>query len=358
MSPNCRSESVGLANGKKSMSSIEFSPRFRGPCFVLVAFALIVSARLSAGEPEIIETRRIWDAGKHNAFTDLARFRNEWFCTFREAEDHVGGDGGIRVIASRDGVEWRSAALIAEEGIDLRDPKFSMTPDGRLMIVAGGSVYGGTKVLKSRQPRVCVSRNGKEWTTPKRVLEEGEWLWRVTWHQGKAYGVSYNSSAGRSEGAEWRVQLVVSEDGEDFHPVTTLDVPGRPNETTLRFTSDGEMIALMRREAGSKHAYIGSSKSPYREWTWTETEHAVGGPNFIILPDGRMWGAGRSYPGGAKTVLARMTPTSYDPVLTFPSGGDTSYPGLVWHEGLLWMSYYSSHEGKTSIYLATIRLPE
>ena len=48
----------------------------------------------------------------------------------------------------------------------------------------------------------------------------------------------------------------------------------------------------------------------------------------------------------------------YDPALTFPSGGDTSYPGLVWHDGRLWMSYYSSHEAKTSIYLAKVRLPE
>jgi hypothetical protein len=52
-----------------------------------------------------------------------------------------------------------------------------------------------------------------------------------------------------------------------------------------------------------------------------------------------------------------MTPTSYEPALQLPSGGDTSYPGMVWHEGILWMSYYSSHEGKTSIYLARIRLP-
>ena len=42
--------------------------------------------------------------------------------------------------------------------------------------------------------------------------------------------------------------------------------------------------------------------------------------------------------------------------LTLPSGGDTSYPGLVWHDGLLWVSYYSSHEGKTSIYLAKVKL--
>jgi hypothetical protein len=28
----------------------------------------------------------------------------------------------------------------------------------------------------------------------------------------------------------------------------------------------------------------------------------------------------------------------------------------VWHEGLLWTSYYSSHEGKSAIYLAKVRL--
>jgi hypothetical protein len=27
------------------------------------------------------------------------------------------------------------------------------------------------------------------------------------------------------------------------------------------------------------------------------------------------------------------------------------------HDGLLWVSYYASHEGKTSIYLAKVRLP-
>ena len=44
------------------------------------------------------------------------------------------------------------------------------------------------------------------------------------------------------------------------------------------------------------------------------------------------------------------------PALTLPSGGDTSYPGLVWHDDTLWMSYYSSHEGKTGIYLARMQL--
>ncbi|MEJ7592590.1 MAG: hypothetical protein WKF77_13640 [Planctomycetaceae bacterium] len=42
--------------------------------------------------------------------------------------------------------------------------------------------------------------------------------------------------------------------------------------------------------------------------------------------------------------------------LELPSGGDTSYAGMVLHDGLLWVSYYSSHEEKTCIYLAKVKL--
>lgn len=329
------------------------------------------TAPVPAAEPELISVQKIWDRGPHNAFTDLIRWRGRWFCSFREADAHVGGDGKLRVLESADGQEWEPAALIAEEGIDLRDPKLSVTPDDRLMIVAGGSVYRGTKTLQGRQPRVAFSSDGREWTGPRRVLTEGEWLWRVTWHDGRAYGVSYNASARSTPAAQdaaksgkvaagpaaWKLRLFAGTDGLKYDLVTHLDVPGHPNETTLRFLPDGEMMALVRREAGNTFGWIGRSRPPYTEWRWQETRHRLGGPNFVVLPDGSLWAAGRSYPGGAKTVLARMSPDGYEPVLTLPSGGDTSYPGLVWHRGLLWMSYYSSHEGKAAIYLAKFKVP-
>ena len=134
---------------------------------------------LTAAEPEIVSTAKIWDQAPHNAFTDLIRWHDHWYCTFRESEAHVGGDGRIRIIVSKDGEKWESAALLTEAGIDLRDPKLSITADGRLMIVAGGSVYEEKKLL-GRQPRVAFSKDGKEWTLTKRVLAEGDWLWRVT----------------------------------------------------------------------------------------------------------------------------------------------------------------------------------
>jgi hypothetical protein len=331
--------------------------------------SLALGAR--AMEPQVISTSKIWDQGKHNAFTDLIRWQDAWYCAFREAQGHVGGDGRLRVLRSADGQQWESVALISERGVDLRDPKLSITPDDRLMITAGGSTYVG-KVLLGRQPRVAFSSNGRNWSLPQPVLDEGEWLWRVTWHGGKAYGISYNAAARRTEAAQaaassgkaepgpadWKLKLVASADGVKYERIAHLDVPGHPNESTLRVMPDGEMVALVRREGGNTFGWIGRSMPPYTDWTWKETTHRLGGPNFIRVPDGALWAAGRTYPGGAKTALASMSREgSYQPLLTLESGGDTSYPGLAWHNGVLWMSYYSSHEGRSAIYLAKIRVP-
>jgi hypothetical protein len=44
------------------------------------------------------------------------------------------------------------------------------------------------------------------------------------------------------------------------------------------------------------------------------------------------------------------------PLVRLPSGGDCSYAGLAWADGRLWVSYYSSHEGKSAIYLAKVEV--
>jgi hypothetical protein len=104
---------------------------------------------------------------------------------------------------------------------------------------------------------------------------------------------------------------------------------------------------------------LGTALAPYQEWTWKDLGVHLGGPNCMRLPDGRFLAAGRILSGGAHTGLAWLDVEKgrLEEFLKLPSGGDTSYPGLVFHEGLLWVSYYSSHEGKTSVYLAKVRLP-
>jgi hypothetical protein len=165
----------------------------------------------------------------------------------------------------------------------------------------------------------------------------------------EAFGVSYRLPRKNF----WTIHLCRSADGYEYSDVAELRVRGKPNETTVRLLPNGTMAALVRREAGNHKAWIGTSAEPYVDWSWVESKEYLGGPNFIVLPNGELWAAGRvSARGKARTALLRMTETSLVRDLELPSGGDCSYPGMVYHDGHLWLSYYSSHGGKTSIYLA------
>ncbi|MBT4098187.1 MAG: exo-alpha-sialidase [Gemmatimonadetes bacterium] len=302
--------------------------------------------------PEIVSLTRIWDHAPHNAFTDLTRFGAGWLCTFREAKGHEHCLATIRVLQSDDGLRWHSVAEIGEEGVDLRDPKLSIMPDGRVMLLTSANFYADDGRYITRSPRVCFSDDGLHFTPPARCLAEDHWLWRATWHEGVAYSVSKLGVGNNPR----RGFLYATRDGLDWHFITEFILPNdtwTASETTVRIMPDGEMIALIRPD------WIGSSYPPYEDWSFTQIEASLGGPNFVRAPDGYLWASarGRGADGKAATILARMTRNSYEPTLILPSGGDCSYPGMVWHDGLLWMSYYSSHEGKSSIYLATIRLP-
>ena len=94
----------------------------------ICGYSLLAASPIEA--PQLVSVKKIWDGAPHNAFTDLKRFSGQWFCTFREADGHVRGNGRIRVITSTDGESWESAALLSEDGIDLRDPKLSVSPPG------------------------------------------------------------------------------------------------------------------------------------------------------------------------------------------------------------------------------------
>ena len=301
---------------------------------------------------EIVSLSMIWDRARHNAFTDLARVRGTWYCVFRESEGHQGSAGRIRVLVSADGAGWKSAALIGLRGVDLRDPKISAAPRGTLELLMGGTVMRGGTVT-GRRPRLSTSRDGILWTAPAPALEEGDWLWRTARRGRAGYGISYRIVSPQ----RWEVHLMQSSDGRNYRDILDLGVPGRPNEATLRFLPGGRMVALVRREAGNGHAWIGTSSPPYSGWRWAETAERVGGPNFLVLAKGSMWAATRIWRHGVPAVsICRMSERDLVPVLELPSGGDCGYPGMVYQRGMLWVSYYSEHEGSTRIYVAKIRL--
>jgi hypothetical protein len=56
-------------------------------------------------------------------------------------------------------------------------------------------------------------------------------------------------------------------------------------------------------------------------------------------------------------VIYKLTPTTLEPLIELPSSGDCSYPGLLWHDDSLHVTYYSSHEGgKAAVYYAKVKL--
>lgn len=308
----------------------------------------------------LLSQEKIWDKAAHNAFTDLIYYQDQFLCAFRESDSHqAGACGKIRILASRDGKEWNSIALLELPGIDLRDPKLSEMPDGRLLLNMGGAHYNEKGISINRKPCVAFSKGGREWT-PITILADlaGEWIWRVTWQEGVGYGASYSSVDPKDPKSPWILKLFKTTDGLQYEFVTQLDVSCDPNETTLRVDAEGKMVALVRRNG---NGWIGSATFPFTDWQWHEIDYRLGGPNFLILPEGEMWATSRLIQGEGKytitkTALASMTLTSYSPALVFPSGGDTSYPGMVYHKQKLYISYYSTHEGKASIYFLIVQL--
>jgi hypothetical protein len=79
---------------------------------------------------------------------------------------------------------------------------------------------------------------------------------------------------------------------------------------------------------------------------------------LLRLGSGKIIAAGSLDDGTGHTALYWLDPEAgtLKQFLMLPSGGDTGYPGLVFHDGVLWVSYHSSHEGRARIYLARVKL--
>ena len=319
---------------------------------------LVAVMRLTAytwtgvGAGQAVEAHKIWDSAPHNAFTDLLRFKDQWLCVFREGSDHVSPDGAIRVIASSDGTTWTPLARLTSPTADLRDPKITITPSGLLMLTAAGALHQPAK--HHHQTYAWFSKDGRDWCQPYQIGDPDMWLWRVTWHRGTAYSLAYSTTT------KGLVRLYKSTDGRRFETLADDLFPdGYPNEASLAFQDDGTCLALLRRDEGTATAMLGLSKPPYNRWQWKDLGVRIGGPHMIVLPDGRIVAAGRRYDRTVRTSLMWLDPNKgkLEEFIALPSGGDTSYPGLAVHNGVLWVSYYSSHEGRTSIYLTKVRLP-
>ncbi|MBK8503596.1 MAG: DUF4038 domain-containing protein [Saprospiraceae bacterium] len=308
------------------------------------------------GQDHSSKVRQIYHDENHNAFTSLMRFKDHMYCAFRSGEHHVYGQNGvIKILISEDGNVWRDHALIKSIQYDLRDPKLSVTPDGRMMVLIGGSEYR-EKELISQQTQVAFSDlEGKYFSEPVAVMIDEEirtqrdWLWRVTWHHDIGYGIVY-------QGLNKTSSLVKTVDGVHYEWVTTFDLDGRPNEATIGFLENGDMCIIQRREEGNQLGYWGVSPAPFKRWIWTPMNYRLGGPDLFVLDDQTILAGTRIHnaDGPSTSILLGNRYGMFKEVIKLPSGGDCSYPSFLVDGDRILMSYYSSHEGKASIYLTEI----
>ena len=315
----------------------------------------------------------VWKEPGYMMCTDIIRFQGQLYCTFREGSGHVPGktgvNGRIRVLRADDpaGHGWKTVALLDETGVDLRDPKLSITPDGRLMIIMGGSFYRGEERL-GMHGRVSFSdTNGANFSAPQPIVipesiaTKDDWLWRVTWHEGTAWGSLYQVPQKR----QYRLHLVKSRDGITWENVAKLEVPD-PSETTLRFDAAGTMFAWIRTSGKPQDGRTGTARAPYTQWEFKRIGETFGGPNFVALPGGG-WLAGArldqrepfNHTAIGTLDFARGTFTRLFALPSRGDNGDNGYPGFVVDEdrGEVLVSYYSAHERKLpAIYLARLDL--
>ena len=341
------------------LSKISSIPSLFLLVILLCSFAPERHTKLAMRTPQIVYLKKIWDKAPHCAFTDITYHKGYFYCIFREAKTHhsTEGFGQVRLIRSKDTASrWESVLTIADSLFDMRDPKITITPKGHLMISYTGAQV--TMNMDTGEPeqffetKVRFSANGTEWTAPEKINIKNEIAWRITWYKGMAYTVGWHKKTGAN--------LYASRDGVNYRKICRFDIKGFPNETSLLFLPNGNMMAVVRNDAGQqKLTSIGQSAWPYDKWTFWQANDFMGGPNAFLLPDSSiitsyrryMNSGGRFYIGNINTAGKEMNET-----IEMPSDGDCGYGGMFWKDSALWVSYYSSHEGNTSIYLAKLRL--
>ncbi len=305
-----------------------------------------------------MQMSKVWAShNQHLGFTDLIRYNNQWICAFRSGSTHMSFDGQLIILVSEDAQSWRLQWQLSWQGGDLRDPKLSVTPDHQLLLTAG------IRWAVALSLNTAISSVGwllEKDEYPEPILDassEGTWRWAPSWHQDVAYSVGYagKDKAGclyqSCDGLQWLAWV------NPFFVIPEV----LSNEASLAFADNTAYCLLRRDQKGGVNALLGQSISPFKEWQWQETNQTLGGPKLLQLSSGQ-WVAGfrqidyEKQTAGMVLKKLNLKTAQFSDWLTLPSSGDCSYPGLVEYAGHLLVSYYSSHEGQVSIYLADIDL--
>jgi hypothetical protein len=324
---------------------------------LIIALATVLPAQAeaeSAWSATLEWMEKVSAEPEHNAFTDLIRWRDQYFLCFRHGESHNSMDGVIRIMRSPDMRNWESCGTLKTMGDD-RDPHFVAT-ENTLHVYFGTwdlvhpTGHGATD-RGSIRSHFSSTTDGKEWSKVQGVYEPGWWLWRVRWNDGKFYTAAYTAVRPKPDVRETR--LLSSEDGLNWTLISAVTNERLAGEADMRFRADGSMWLVSRTGDEAGDAAWFDSEFPYREWKRRDTGVLIHSPVIEKWKD-RTFIAGRGKQEGASvTKIWEIVDGQFEELLVLPSGGDTAYPGLVADPAsldgdtpALFVSWYSQHENE------------
>lgn len=343
----------------------------------IVGIALLTLGAGAADLPKVkvSNIRRVFHNGEHNAFTDMVKFRGQYYLTFRSCPDGhmVHPTATIIVLTSKDTKRWKQVHRFSVPKRDTRDPHFLVFRD-RLFIYTGTWYCGDTTPARSewtlnRHLGYGVwSDDGVEWSSPI-VLEGtfGHYIWKANTYGYKAYLCGRRNRdfavTKVAEGATVQSLMLESDDGLIWRKAAVFQEE-RGDETVFQFEKDGSILAIGRR--GGSPAQLLKSKPPYTDWERTDMDRYIGGPMLLRWGNRYIVGGRRSVKGvGPRTSICWFVNDELHEFAQLPSAGDNSYPSFLEFspkKGLL--SWYSSHEKDesgqtiTAIYLADVEIED
>lgn len=293
----------------------------------------------------------IWKGDSHAAFTALVQYQDNLYCAFRNANMHAdisGKDCGvIKIIKSSNGEKWEDFLSFKEDGYDLRDPQLSVTPTGKMMLLTEKVKYENGKAV-TRNSCVSFIKSNGEFTPLQNVnfdvCQNWNWIWNIEWIDGTAYGFCYAPYFG----------MVTTSDGINYKLVEKINLDGNPSEASVAKLDNNHLLAIVRRDI---FAALGIYNLTNKQWQWKDCDEIIACPK-IIKAKRNLLVAGRSYKYGLQTTLYRLNKNKQElvPIERISGDKDCSYPGIVYKNRKLFISYHKGDINVSNIYMVTINL--
>lgn len=346
----------------------------------------------SVSRAKIVSTRVVAELEARMSLSDLVAFDGQLFVMFLDQDDRESNGSCIRVMSSKDGTTWRTAARLRsqEQGrgflhhqqsgeyVRYGTPEFNVVNNKRLAIQARNRLPGKVPDNKHHVVR-WTSTNGSDWDYEGRV-DIGYYFGRPTWGTDAAYCYKYGTGCGSASTMEiWR-----SKDGNSYtkHYQQTFD--NMPRDAALffvdgtahcllakcgfaaRYKMVGGAIQVVEESPTGKSTFdgavFGSATYPYLDWEWKPVGTNLTSPNVIHVPGKGTFATVEIRSEPRRVALCRLDLDSgrltqlaqFGDLRQRQMGASARLPesekhmpiGLAAHGGHLWVSYADSNAVK------------